>query len=172
MDISTPSGRPNLATCLKCSYPQILTFRSAIMHQFSSVVGYLDLDGCIPFDLILQDCIFKLGCFSCNKEMKAKVWIFIHFQCHSQYLNKHSSASVSWVQLALLTSTNNQHSILFIELFRVWPLDSLHTHGAPVVTAKWPYLLSLLGSLSLCLQSLRQVSRVHKLSYFFLGKKY
>lgn len=64
----------------------------------------------------------------------------------------------------------NKHSILFIEHFRVWPLDSLHTHGAPVVTAKWPYLPSLLGSLSLCLQSLRQVSRVHKLSPFFRKK--
>ena len=120
MDISTPSGRPNLATCLKCSYPQILTFRSAIMHQFSSVVGYLDLDGCIPFDLILQDCIFKLGCFSCNKEMKAKVWIFIRFQCHSKYLNKHSSASVSWVQLALLTSTNTLYCLLNILEYGLW----------------------------------------------------
>nr|XP_022331116.1 uncharacterized protein LOC111129179 [Crassostrea virginica] len=103
MDISTPSGRPNLATCLKCSYPQILTFRSAIMHQFSSVVGYLDLDGCIPFDLILQDCIFKLGCFSCNKEMKAKSMAFGQLtytwcsSCHSKMTV--SAESVRFTQL-------------------------------------------------------------------------
>lgn len=86
MDVTTPSGRPNMVTCLKCSYPQILTFRSAIMHQFSSVVGYLDLDGCVPFDLILQDCVFKLGCFSCNKEMKAKVCSLINKRYHSNFV--------------------------------------------------------------------------------------
>lgn len=103
MDVTTPSGRPNMVTCLKCSYPQILTFRSAIMHQFSSVVGYLDLDGCVPFDLILQDCVFKLGCFSCNKEMKAKSMAFGQVtdtwcaSCHSKM--KVSAESVRFAQL-------------------------------------------------------------------------
>ncbi|XP_062599150.1 uncharacterized protein LOC134260609 [Saccostrea cucullata] len=103
MDVNTPSGRPNLVTCLKCSYPQVLTFRSAIMHQFSSVVGYLDLDGCLPFDVILQDCVFKLGCFSCNKEMKAKSMAFGQVTetwcstCHGKM--KVSAESVKFAQL-------------------------------------------------------------------------
>lgn len=73
-----------MVICLKCSYFQILIFRFVIMYQFFFVVGYLDLDGCVSFDFIFQDCVFKFGCFSCNKEMKVKVCILIN---KSYYLN-------------------------------------------------------------------------------------
>ena len=79
-DISMPAGRATLVSCSKCNNPQVVNFRPAIMHQFSSVMGYLDLDGCNAFDLILQESEFKLGCFNCNKEMKAKV-SFPYFKC-------------------------------------------------------------------------------------------
>ncbi|KAK3096608.1 hypothetical protein FSP39_001645 [Pinctada imbricata] len=71
-DVILQATRPILVSCSKCNNPQVVNFRPAIMHQFSSVMGYLDLDGCSAFDLILQESDFKLGCFSCNKEMKAK----------------------------------------------------------------------------------------------------
>lgn len=149
MDVSTPSGRPNLVTCGKCSYPQVMTFRSAIMHQFSSVVGYLDLDGCIPFDLILQDCMFKLGCFSCNKEMKAKVWSFakyISIYCsellHDKYLFMFA-ALFMWIPTYFIFLIQN----------RVWPLDKLLKHGVPTVTVKWKYLQNLSVLLNFFLQS-------------------
>lgn len=78
MDVIIFLGRLNMVICLKCSYFQILIFRFVIMYQFFFVVGYLDLDGCVSFDFIFQDCVFKLGCFSCNKEMKVKVCILVN----------------------------------------------------------------------------------------------
>lgn len=50
-----------------------LIFRPAIIHAYSSIMGYLDMDGCVPFDLLLQDSAYKLGCMNCNKETKVDV---------------------------------------------------------------------------------------------------
>ncbi|XP_033761437.1 uncharacterized protein LOC117343204 [Pecten maximus] len=69
-DILTPVGRVNLIPCFKCRTQMLLTFRPAIMHSYSSIMGYLDLEGCVPFDLLLQDSAYKLGCMNCNKETK------------------------------------------------------------------------------------------------------
>ncbi|XP_060075986.1 uncharacterized protein LOC132555651 [Ylistrum balloti] len=69
-NLLTPVGRVNLLPCFKCHSQMLLTFRPAIMHPYSSVMGYLDLEGCVPFDLLLQDSAYKLGCMNCNKETK------------------------------------------------------------------------------------------------------
>ncbi|OWF40768.1 uncharacterized protein LOC110463370 [Mizuhopecten yessoensis] len=69
-DLMTPVGRVNLIPCFKCHTQMLLTFRPAIMHSYSSIMGYLDLEGCVPFDLLLQDSAYKLGCMNCNKETK------------------------------------------------------------------------------------------------------
>ena len=59
--------------CGKCCDTCVVVFRPAIVHQFSAVIGYLDLDGCSAFDLILSDTEFMVGCENCNKEMKVHV---------------------------------------------------------------------------------------------------
>ncbi|XP_002732573.1 uncharacterized protein LOC100368927 [Saccoglossus kowalevskii] len=68
-DITTPAHRLNSVLCNRCQTQQLVTFRPSIMHQYSSVMGYLDLEGCIPFDLISILCDFNAGCFNCSKEM-------------------------------------------------------------------------------------------------------
>jgi hypothetical protein len=41
--------------------------------QMLNTCCYLDLEGCTAFDLILQDCNFKLGCLGCSKDTSVKV---------------------------------------------------------------------------------------------------
>ncbi|XP_046366802.2 uncharacterized protein LOC124142396 [Haliotis rufescens] len=69
-DFNTPSHRINSVSCTKCNQSQLLTFRPVLMHQFSSVMGYLDLENCTAFDLVLQDCEARVGCVNCSKESK------------------------------------------------------------------------------------------------------
>lgn len=68
-DISTPAGRANKVNCDKCQTEQFVTFRSSIVHQFSNVMGYVDVQGCDVFDVILPDCEFQVGCMKCNKQV-------------------------------------------------------------------------------------------------------
>jgi len=76
-DVETPGGRVNMITCHKCHNVQYLTFRPAMVHQFSSVLGYLDLEDCVLVDIILQESPCKLGCFSCGKETKLNVSLWL-----------------------------------------------------------------------------------------------
>ena len=73
-EVSTVPARVNSVACLKCSREQLVAFRPAIVHAFSPVLGYLDLDGCVAFDLVLPECEFLLSCLSCNKQSKIQVW--------------------------------------------------------------------------------------------------
>ena len=66
-------GRVNVVQCGQCSQTQMATFRPAMMHQFSAVAGYLDLDGCLPFDVNLQNCSAVISCLHCSKETKPGV---------------------------------------------------------------------------------------------------
>jgi hypothetical protein len=61
------------AECSYCHGSQLMEFTATIAHQMSSVVGWLNLEGCRPFDLILADCQFAIGCINCSKEEKVNV---------------------------------------------------------------------------------------------------
>ncbi|XP_014670398.1 PREDICTED: uncharacterized protein LOC106811186 isoform X2 [Priapulus caudatus] len=67
--LSTPARRKNVITCQKCSQQLIAVFRPSIVHQYSPVLGHLDLDNCVPFDMVLVDCEFLLCCLECSKQM-------------------------------------------------------------------------------------------------------
>lgn len=69
VDVVTPARRRNVVTCGRCSRSCSLTFRPNLMHQFNSVLGYLDLVDCCAVDLVLSSCVFALDCFGCNKRM-------------------------------------------------------------------------------------------------------
>ncbi len=72
-ELSTPGNRTNKVCCGKCNQTQLAAFRPALAHQFSAVVGFLDLEGCSAFDLVLVDSVFAVACLNCNKEMKIEV---------------------------------------------------------------------------------------------------
>ncbi|KAI4905307.1 hypothetical protein NFI96_022721 [Prochilodus magdalenae] len=65
----TLSGRSTYtAQCEKCGAEISAAFRPGMLHQYSDVMGYLDLNAAVPVDLVLQDCQLIVGCLSCNKE--------------------------------------------------------------------------------------------------------
>ena len=72
-EFSASGGRVNMVQCGQCSQTQMATFRPSMMHQFSAVAGYLDLDGCLPFDVNLQNCSAVISCLHCSKETKPGV---------------------------------------------------------------------------------------------------
>ena len=61
--------------CGKCSNTCMVAFRPAIVHQFSAILGYLDVKECHAFDLVLSESEFMIGCEKCNKEMKVQACI-------------------------------------------------------------------------------------------------
>ncbi|KAJ8417339.1 hypothetical protein AAFF_G00285660 [Aldrovandia affinis] len=56
------------AQCEKCSSSISAGFRPSMLHHFSSVLGFLDLSGAVPVDLVLQDCELLVGCLTCSQE--------------------------------------------------------------------------------------------------------
>jgi hypothetical protein len=72
-EFTISGGRVNVIQCGQCSQTQLCTFRPAMVHQFSPVLGYLDLDACTPFDLVLQNCSFVVACLNCSKETRPGV---------------------------------------------------------------------------------------------------
>lgn len=87
-DFSTPPNRVNSVVCSKCSNVQLVVFRPVLAHAYSSTVGYLDLEGCTAFDVILQDCHLSIGCVRCSRDALVKVCLksiefYIQFVCCS-----------------------------------------------------------------------------------------
>ena len=72
-DVVTVTTRVNSVQCAKCCRQQLVAFRPSIIHAFSPVLGYLDLDGCVAFDMVLLECIFLLACLNCSEETKLRV---------------------------------------------------------------------------------------------------
>ncbi|XP_061679715.1 uncharacterized protein si:dkey-24l11.2 [Syngnathoides biaculeatus] len=56
------------AQCEKCSARISAAFRPSMLHHYSDVLGYLDLQNAVPSDLVLQDCHIIVGCLSCSQE--------------------------------------------------------------------------------------------------------
>ncbi|KAK1784652.1 hypothetical protein P4O66_003335 [Electrophorus voltai] len=57
-----------MAQCEKCGAGIRAAFRPSMLHHYSNVLGYLDLNTAVPVDLVLQDCQLIIGCLSCNQE--------------------------------------------------------------------------------------------------------
>ncbi|XP_016102172.1 uncharacterized protein [Sinocyclocheilus grahami] len=56
------------AQCEKCQAGVRAAFRPSMLHHYSDVLGYLDLNAVVPVDLVLKDSVFTVGCLNCNKE--------------------------------------------------------------------------------------------------------
>ena len=72
-DFSTPPNRVNSLACGKCNYAQLVVFRPVLAHSYSSTFGYVDLDGCTAFDVVLQNCHLSMGCIMCSRDILVKV---------------------------------------------------------------------------------------------------
>ena len=80
-ELVTPGGRINVVQCNHCRQEQVVVFRPAVAHQFSATVGYLDMEACIPFDLILQNTDATICCLRCSADTKPVVRCFCQMFC-------------------------------------------------------------------------------------------
>lgn len=61
------------AQCEKCNAGINAAFRPCMIHHYSDVLGYLDLQNATASDLVLQDCDLTVGCLSCSQEIPVEV---------------------------------------------------------------------------------------------------
>ncbi|KAH3840515.1 uncharacterized protein LOC127879356 [Dreissena polymorpha] len=73
-DFSTPPNRVNSVPCSKCNATQLVVYRPVLAHSYSSTFGYLDLDECTAFDVVLQDCHISMGCIMCSRDILVKTF--------------------------------------------------------------------------------------------------
>ncbi|XP_029431808.1 uncharacterized protein LOC115075507 isoform X2 [Rhinatrema bivittatum] len=67
-DLSMASRHPCTAQCEKCSSHISATFQPTMLHQYTALLGRLELQGAVPVDLVLQDCVFVVSCLNCSQE--------------------------------------------------------------------------------------------------------
>uniref|UniRef100_A0A8C2IZ57 Nucleoporin NUP42 n=1 Tax=Cyprinus carpio TaxID=7962 RepID=A0A8C2IZ57_CYPCA len=67
-DLSLSGRLTYTAQCEKCQAEIRAAFRPSMLHHYSDVLGYLDLNAVVPVDLVLKDSVFSVGCLNCNKE--------------------------------------------------------------------------------------------------------
>lgn len=67
-DLSLSGRLACTAQCEKCGAGISVAFRPSMLHQYSDVLGYLDLSGVVPVDLVLQDSELVVGCLGCSQE--------------------------------------------------------------------------------------------------------
>uniref|UniRef100_UPI00398EC67F uncharacterized protein n=1 Tax=Pristiophorus japonicus TaxID=55135 RepID=UPI00398EC67F len=67
-DLTVSQKHPCAVSCEKCNVDLSVAFQPSVLHEYSDVMGYLDLGGCVPVDLVLQDSQFSVGCLNCSKE--------------------------------------------------------------------------------------------------------
>lgn len=67
-DLTVNGGLGCTAQCEKCGADISAAFRPGMLHQYSDVLGYLDLSGVVPMDLVLQESELVVGCLGCSQE--------------------------------------------------------------------------------------------------------
>lgn len=68
-EINTPPKRNNSLNCSKCHNLMQISFQPALLHQFSTVMGYLHLVDCQAVDIPLMECSFYVDCLNCSKQI-------------------------------------------------------------------------------------------------------
>jgi len=81
-EVHLTPGQIYQVACTRCHVSLLMEFTSTISHQMSSVIGWLNFDGCRAFDLVMADSQFMIGCISCAKEEKVIVSLCTNI-CHN-----------------------------------------------------------------------------------------
>ncbi|XP_071480408.1 uncharacterized protein [Diadema antillarum] len=72
INLDVTYGRALVVHCPKCQREQTVAYRPCIVHQFSPVLGFLDLNECVPVDLIVFESNFTVSCMMCSDETHVK----------------------------------------------------------------------------------------------------
>eukprot|EP00026_Physarum_polycephalum_P004467 Phypoly_transcript_04488.p1 GENE.Phypoly_transcript_04488~~Phypoly_transcript_04488.p1 ORF type:complete len:514 (+),score=114.57 Phypoly_transcript_04488:103-1644(+) len=79
--------------CEKCNHAYSVGFRPEIMHEYSNIVGYLDLEGCAIFDILPSS--FKVACFECNGSALFKDMQYSDTKTEKNCMQCHQKISIS-----------------------------------------------------------------------------
>ncbi|XP_075713762.1 uncharacterized protein LOC142749524 [Rhinoderma darwinii] len=71
-DLSLTGKQPCSAQCEKCNSRISGIFHPSIMHQYSTVLGYVDIQGATARDLVLLECTFVISCLNCSHDEPVK----------------------------------------------------------------------------------------------------
>ncbi|XP_069621644.1 uncharacterized protein [Ranitomeya imitator] len=71
-DLSLTGKQPCTAQCEKCNSRISGTFLPTMLHQYSPVLGYVDIQGASARDLVLLECTFMVSCLNCSHEEPVK----------------------------------------------------------------------------------------------------
>ncbi|XP_040269546.1 uncharacterized protein LOC120985594 [Bufo bufo] len=71
-DLSMTGKQPCSAQCEKCNSRISGTFLPSILHQYSTLLGYVDIQGATARDLVLLECTFMINCLNCSHEEPIK----------------------------------------------------------------------------------------------------
>ncbi|KAG5361511.1 hypothetical protein CJU90_2896 [Yarrowia sp. C11] len=66
--VAGPYGRDGKAVgvaCSQCNQTLVVAFRKNLIHSFNHCAGYLDLEGCVPFDMMPS--LFIPTCMNCSE---------------------------------------------------------------------------------------------------------
>lgn len=106
VDVSLVEKKTYTGTCTKCNVQHIVAYHSEFIHQHSPVVGYLHIQGCSAFDLILTDSKLVLNCLNCNKDnsMKGMAYGSKNHICH--HCNKEMGIKIRSTKFLKLQAAN------------------------------------------------------------------
>uniref|UniRef100_S4RC82 Nucleoporin NUP42 n=1 Tax=Petromyzon marinus TaxID=7757 RepID=S4RC82_PETMA len=90
-------------SCQKCSSDMTAALRLCMMHHHSAVLGFMDVNGCAPFDLILQDSRFLLACMNCSEQQPLEGLMY--------GLNKEVNCQSCHKKLSVFIETTRFHAL-------------------------------------------------------------
>lgn len=70
--ISTGLLKAEITSCIRCARCQTactILYHPAVLHTANATCGFLDLESCIAFDVVLQDSIATITCLECGKSI-------------------------------------------------------------------------------------------------------
>ena len=76
-ELSLVSGQLYTVTCSRCHSQQLVQFNTDIAHSMSTIIGFLNVEGCQPVDLVLTTSHFLVGCTTCSKEATVDVSVSV-----------------------------------------------------------------------------------------------
>lgn len=77
-DVKLNAGQLYTVSCSHCHTSQLVQFHADIAHSMSTVIGFMDVDGCQPVDLALTTSQFLVGCLACNNDTAINVSLSLH----------------------------------------------------------------------------------------------
>ncbi|XP_061915627.1 uncharacterized protein si:dkey-24l11.2 [Entelurus aequoreus] len=92
------------AQCEKCNASISAAFRPCMLHHYSDVLGYLDLQNAVPSDLVLQECHLAVGCLGCSEDSSLQNLCYGQTKevncekCHSKLSLLAESARFQYIQ--------------------------------------------------------------------------